>query len=129
MRLSLDLVRRSPAVGGIGSGPTTFNEGVFLPTEAVIPSYMNPIYRFKSGDGELQLKSNGAAFTLWDALATLDDEAFPIMVEDQSISLQDALQRAASLLEEDPQRATEAGASEETIRKVRSRCAGAEVAP
>lgn len=83
---------------------------------------MNPIYRFKSGDGELQLKHGGNAFTLWEALAVLDDDAFPIIVEDQSIGLGEALQRASQLFIEDPDRARDAGASEETIQKVRARC-------
>jgi hypothetical protein len=92
-----------------------------MATEAEIPGYMDPIFRFKNGDGELTVAGNGAAFNLWDALRMMDDQEFPIVIGQHRLSRDELLESAAHLLADDPEAprrlGTPADAADEIVRR------------
>ncbi|MGH7867596.1 MAG: hypothetical protein ACREP9_08180 [Candidatus Dormibacteraceae bacterium] len=68
-----------------------------MPTEAVVPSYEDPIARFLNGLGEFQVHPGGGVFTLWEALVNFSDSQFPIKVCNREFPKQELISRAADI--------------------------------
>jgi hypothetical protein len=47
-----------------------------MPIHAEVPSWEEPVHRFKYGRGELMKGVNGPVFTVWEALIHFDDSQF-----------------------------------------------------
>jgi hypothetical protein len=60
------------------------------PTQAGIPSYESPIFRFFQGRGEL-IDSAGRAFNVWEAALHLREDQYPIWVAGRLISRDEIL--------------------------------------
>jgi hypothetical protein len=69
-----------------------------MPTQAIVPSYEDPISRFLDGLAELQAHPSGGVFTLWEALVSFTDSQFPIQVANREFSRQELVWRAADIL-------------------------------
>jgi hypothetical protein len=68
-----------------------------MPIQTVVPSWEDPVSRFLNGLGELQISTDGPAFTLREALVHFEDSRFPIKIRDRELSKPELLARAADI--------------------------------
>jgi hypothetical protein len=111
-----DVAAKSPILGGVLS--LDFSVGLpqlvdevagslagFAPAQAVVPEYMDPVWRFKQGLGELTMGVDGPAFTLWELLVHHPHHQYPIALGRRLFTREDLLWDAAQALYGDIQRA------------------------
>jgi hypothetical protein len=88
-------------------------------TVAFIPGYMEPVFRFLRGTGELTLEpGHGRAFTLWEALVHFDDDDYPLWVGGRTFTRTDLLEQASHALAGGFERPI-GQVGEEGLRKIR----------
>src|SRR5262249_2283694 len=112
------------AVGPAGDA----SRGRKMPTGGTVPGFMEPIYRFKTGEGELELRADARVFNVWEAMALFDDDAFPLVIDGDEIQLGELLFEAAKIIAADPERPGRIARSEHVDRVI-ERCKAAGVDP
>jgi hypothetical protein len=65
-------------------------------TIAFVPDYMDPVFRFLQGRGELTSRpGHGGAFTIWEALVQFGDERYPLWVGGRMFTRDDLVDAAS----------------------------------
>ena len=67
-------------------------------TVVFVPGYMEPVFRFLRGTGELRSRPDGSAFTLWEKLLHLSDGDYPLWVGGRTFTQDDLLLQASQAL-------------------------------
>lgn len=104
-----DIETYSPSLGGIVGIKTIIGmsnitkkliERIYpgVSTFVIVPAYENPIFKFFQGRGELTLKKNGAAFSLWEAIIHFRDEDYPLGIDGKLYTKNELLSYAFEIL-------------------------------
>jgi hypothetical protein len=73
-------------------------------TQALVPCWESASYRFTQGLGELILESNGATFSILEALLHMRPEEYPIAANGELFTLEELLEETAQIIYADPLR-------------------------
>lgn len=113
---------RSKVQGETGVVKISFRVEGYMPTQAAVPSWEDPITRFFNGLGELQSSPDGPAFTLWEAVLRFEDSQFPIEVQDRVFFKQDLLSRTADILNAGDPASAKAAVGADGLAKIKDLC-------